>query len=119
MIAGAVERFDEFIVPRAPHKSRRRGVCAFAAVDVVAAVDAAVVEDHNGDRQMVAADSFYLHSTEAERAVALDGDDRLAAHDGSADGIAHADTHHSPRSAVETFARLVHVDDVTTDIERV
>src|SRR6266481_5623654 len=88
-------------------------------VDVVAAVDAAVVEDYDNDRQVVAADGLDLHSAEAERAVAFDGDNRLAAHDSRADGITHSDAHHAPGSAVETFARLVHVDDVATEIERV
>ena len=68
---------------------------------------------------MVAADGFYLHSAEAESAVAFDCDDRLADDDGRAYGISHADAYHTPRSAVETFARLVHVDDVATEIEGV
>src|SRR5271154_5133792 len=68
---------------------------------------------------MVTADGLVLHSAETERAVALDGDDGLAARNSRADGIAHADAHHSPRSAVEAFARLVHVDDVAAEIERI
>src|SRR6202795_1662203 len=102
-MAGAVERFDEFVVARVLHENGRRGISASAAIDVVATVDAAVVEDHDDDRQMVAADGLDLHSAEAERAVAFDSDDRLAAHDGRADRITHPDAHHPPRSAVQTF----------------
>src|SRR5437667_12815743 len=88
-------------------------------VNVIAAIDAAVVEDYSDNRQMVAADGFDLHSAEAERAVAFDGDHGLAAHHGRADGISHAYAHYPPRPTVETFARFAHVDDVSTEIERV
>src|SRR5271163_2935420 len=119
MMAAAAEGFDQFIVARPSHQNGRRGIGASAAVNVVTAVDAAVVEDHDDNRQMVTADGLDLHSAEAEGAVAFDGDHGLAANDSRADGVTHADAHYAPRSAVQTFARLVHVDDIATEIERV
>jgi hypothetical protein len=85
MIASAAKCFDEFIVSYATHENSWRRIRVPATIDAVTAVNAAVVEDHDDDRQVITAVSFDLHSTEAERAVAFDGDERLTAHDGLAE----------------------------------
>src|SRR5207237_6967160 len=97
----------------------RRWVGATAAIDVVAAIDSAVVEDDGDDRQAIPADGFDLHSVEAEGAVTFDGHDRLAADDRRADRVPHADAHHPPGPGIEAPARQAHVDDVAGDVERV
>src|SRR5437764_2848354 len=107
MVAGAIECFDESVIARVLHENRRRGVGASATVDVIGPVDAAVVENYGDDRQMVAADGLDFHSAEAERAVAFDRDHRMATYHGRANGITHADAHHPPSPAVQTFARFV------------
>ena len=101
------------------HQDGRRGVGATAAVDIVAAIDAAVVEDDGDDRQVIAANGFDLHAAEAEGAVTFDGHDRLAADDRRADRIAHTDAHHPPGPAIKAFARHAHVDNVAGDVQRV
>src|SRR6185437_16456540 len=90
--ADAAEGFDHLFVARVVQQAGRRRRDA----GLVAAIDAVVVEDHGSHRQLVAADRLDLHAAEAEGAVAFDGDDRLAADRGGADGIAHADTHDAP-----------------------
>src|SRR5438132_2359932 len=119
IVTDTAEGFDHLFVARFFHQDRWRGVGATTTVDVVAAIDAAVVEDDGDDRQLIAADGFDLHAAEAEGAVTYDGHDRLAADDGRADGVAHADAHHAPGAAIEAFARYAHVDDVAGDVQRV
>src|SRR5207249_7264664 len=97
----------------------RRGVGATAVVDIVAAIDAAVVEDDGDDRQVIAANGFDLHAAEAEGAITFEGHDRLAADDRRADGVAHADAHHPPGPAIKASARQAHVDNVAGDVQRV
>src|SRR5205814_555051 len=70
--ADAAERLDHFVVARAFDEHRGRRIGAAAAVDVGAAINAVIVEDHHADRQLVAADGFDLHAGETEGAVAFD-----------------------------------------------
>src|SRR5262249_35420683 len=116
--ADAAERLDHLVVARSldEHGGRRVGA---AAIDVGAAINAVVVEDDDADRQPVAADRLDLHAGEAERAVALDCEHRLAGLDRGANGVAHADAHHAPGADVDALARLVDVDDAAGEIERV
>src|SRR5262249_57801399 len=85
-------------------------------VDVGAAIDAIVVEDDDAKRQFEAADRLDLHAGEAERAIALDREHRLAGLDRGADGVAHADAHDAPGADVDALARLVHVDDAAREV---
>src|SRR5919197_3338168 len=80
-VAVAAKGFDQLFVARVLHQDGRRGVGATAAVDIVAAIDAAVVEDDRDDRQVIAANGSDLHAAEAEGAITFDGHDRLAADD--------------------------------------
>ena len=116
--ADAAEGLHHLVVARALDEHRRRDVAA-ARVGVGAVVDAVVVEDDDADRQAVAADRLDLHAGEAEGAVALDRDHRLAGRHRGGDGEAHADAHDSPGADVEALARLVHVDDRAREVERV
>src|SRR5256885_2097684 len=88
-------------------------------VQVGPAIDAVIVEDHDADRQLVAADRLDLHAGEAERTVAFHRERRFAGLDGGGDAIAHADSHHAPGADVDALARLVHVDDAAGEVERV
>src|SRR6185312_9853929 len=117
-VARAAERLDELVVAGAD-RQRRWGGVGGDGVDVVAFVDAAVVEHHDHDRQVVAAYRFQLHAGESECAVALDRDDRTTGFDGGGDGVAHADAHDSPGAAVEAVPRQVHVYDVAGEVEGV
>ena len=87
-----------------PHQNGRTRVFAAAAIDIVTAINSAIVEDHDDDRQMVAANGFELHSAKAESAIYLNGHNRVTADDSRDDGIAHPDAHHAPRPAVQTLA---------------
>src|SRR5580704_13244045 len=80
--AHATERLDELVVPRALDEDGRRRIRPAARVDVGSAVDAAIVEDDDADRQVVPANRLYLHAAEAEGAVAFDGEYGLAGFDG-------------------------------------
>src|SRR4029450_11799263 len=60
--ANSAERFDDFVVARVLDEGGRRRVGTTAGIDVGAAVDAVVVEDDDADRQVVAANRFYLHA---------------------------------------------------------
>src|SRR5207245_7907600 len=96
-----------------------RHIGAAGRIDVGAAVDAVVVEYHHADRQVVAAEGLDFHAREAEGAVALDRNHRLAADHGRRDGKAHADSHHAPGADVQALSRLVHVDDAAGYVDRV
>src|SRR5260370_193045 len=78
-----------------------------------------IVETPYGDREVIATDGLELHAAETEGAIALNGKHRLAADDSCANRITHAYAHYAPRSGVETLAGLAHIDDVTTEIERI
>src|ERR1700733_1880416 len=119
VMACAAESLDEFVIARGLHEDHRCRIYSSATVHVIAAVDTAVVEDDDDNRKRIAANGLDLHAAETECAIALDGNDRFAARHGRADGIAHTDTHHAPGSTVEALARLVHVDNVAANIERV
>src|SRR6266481_5233516 len=116
--ACAAERFHHPVVARALDEHGRRGIGA-GRIDVGAAVDSVIVEDHDADRQLVAADRLDLHAGKAERRVAFDRENRLAGLYCRRDGIAHADADNTPGADVEPLARLVHVDDAAGEIERV
>src|SRR6267142_2863609 len=119
IVTDTAKGFDQLFVARLFHQDGWRGIGVAAGVDIVAAIDAAVVEDDGDDRQVIAADGFDLHAAEAEGAVPFDGHDRLAADDRRADGVAHADAHHSPGPAIKALARHAHVDNVAGDVQRV
>src|SRR3989442_721472 len=81
--------------------------------------DETVVEADSDNRERIAANGLDLHATETEGAIAFDGNDRLTARHSRADGITHTYTHHTPSPGVETLARLVHVDNVAAEVERI
>ncbi len=115
----AAEGVHHLVVARALDEHRGRGVGAARGIRIGAAIDAVVVEDDDADRQVVPADRLHLHAGEAEGAVALDREHRLAGLDGGGDGEAHADAHHAPGADVEALARLIDVDDAAREIERI
>src|SRR6266850_2402371 len=88
-----------------------------AAIDIVAPIDSAVVEDDGDDGQAIAANGSDLHAVEAEGAVTFDGDDWLAADHRRADRVAHTDSHHAPGPAIKALARHAHVDHVAADVQ--
>src|SRR5262249_59326698 len=95
------------------------GAGAAAGIDVGAAIDAVVVEDDDADRQVVPADRLDFHGGEAKGAVAFDGEHGISGLHRSGNGKAHADAHDAPGTDVEAFARFVHIDDATREVERV
>src|SRR5947209_5997838 len=115
VIANPSERFVHLVLASVRHEASRRRLSA----RFIAAVKPIVVEDQGEDWELVAADRLELHSAESEGAVTFDGDDRSTGHSGRGDGIAHADAHYAPCTAIETPARLRHVDDVASEIESV
>ena len=119
MVGCTAEGLYHLVVAGTGSERGGRRVGATTEVGVVTTVYAVVVEHDDGHGELVAADGLYLHATEAEGTVALDGEDLLAAGDGCSYGIAHADAHHAPGAGVETEARTVHVDDVARVVERV
>src|SRR3546814_1496053 len=66
--ADAAETLHHLVVAGALHEGGDRSVGAAGGIDVGAAVDAVVVEDHHADREVVAADGLHLHAGEAEGA---------------------------------------------------
>src|ERR1700746_2570312 len=96
---GAPEGFDDFIVARVFHQDGGCGIISFAPVELVAAINPAIVEYDDSDWQTVTADGLDFHPAEAERAIALDSHNRAAAHYCRSDGIAHTDAHHTPGTA--------------------
>src|SRR5213592_4238127 len=114
----ATEGLDQLVVARTLDEHRGCHIGAAGRIDVGAAVDAVVVENHHADRQVIPAEGLDFHAGEAEGAVALDRDHGLAADHGGGDGKAHADAHHAPGADVQPLARLVHVDDAAREVER-
>src|SRR5467141_3445288 len=94
--ANAAECLHHLVVTRVPDEDGRRNVRTPGGIDVGSAIDAVIVEDHDADRQVVAADRLHFHAGEAERRVAFDREHRLAGLYCRRDGIAHADAHHAP-----------------------
>src|SRR5512135_654191 len=103
--AHAAKGFHQLLVARVLDEYQRRGIAAAHRILFVAAVYAVVVQDHDAHRQVIATDSLHFHAGEAEGAVALDRDHRLAADRRGRDGEAHADAHHAPRADVQALAR--------------
>jgi len=118
VVADAAEGLDHPVVAGIRHE-HRGGRIATGRVGVGAAIDAVVVEHHDADRQAVPADRLDFHAGEAEGAVALDAEDRLAGLDGCRDGEAHADAHDAPGADIQALARLVHVNDAPGEVEGV
>src|SRR6266851_1473355 len=117
--AHATEGLHQLFIACALDEHGGGHIRAAGRIDVRAAVDAVVVEDHHADRQVVAAEGVDFHAGEAEGAVALDRNHRQAADHRGRDGKAHADAHHAPGADVQALARLVHVDDAASEVERV
>src|SRR5258706_3360824 len=117
--ADPAECLHHLVVTRVLDEDGRRNVRTPGGIDVRSAIDAVIVEDHDADRQVVAADRLHFHAGETKGAVAFDREHGLAGLDGSADGKAHADAHDAPSADVQPFARLVHVDHAPREIERV
>src|SRR6266849_8238937 len=125
IVTDTAKGFDQLVVARVLHQDGWRGIGATATVHIVAAIDAAVVEDDGDDRQVIAADGFDLHAAEAEGAITFDGHDRLAADHRRADGVAHADAHHPPGPAIKALARQArprseeHTSELQSRVDRV
>src|SRR5258708_18435247 len=90
VVADSAECFDHLVVARALDEHRRGNVLAAGRVHVGAAIHAVVVEDNRANRQVIAADGFQFHAAEAERAIAFDRRNRLAARHPRPDGKPHA-----------------------------
>src|SRR6516164_1522587 len=114
VVSNAAERLDHFVVAGVRLQAGRGW---WKQTRLVAAINPAVIEDHNDDRKSVAADSLDLHTAEAEGAVTLDSYDGLAAYGSGGNGIAHADAHHAPGTDIEAPARLPHVNNVAREVE--
>jgi hypothetical protein len=72
-----------------------------------AGADAAIVEDDDPDREVVADQGLDLHAREADRRVAGEVDDRaVGVHDGGGDGLAEADPHRAVGVGVEAGAGM-------------
>src|SRR6266404_1653751 len=115
----AAEGLHHLVVARVLDEHGRRNVRTAGRINVGPAIDAVVVEDHDADRQVVAADGLDFHAGEAKGAIAFDREYGLAGLDRSGDGKAHADAHDPPGADVQALARLVHVDHAAREIERV
>src|SRR2546426_10331393 len=66
IVTDTAEGFAPLFVPGFFHQGRGHGVGATTAVDSVAAIDSAVVEEDVADRQRLAADGVDPHAAEAE-----------------------------------------------------
>src|SRR5207249_1279531 len=117
--AHAAEGLDQLVVARALDEHGGCHVGAAGRIDVRAAVDAVVVEDHHADRQVIPAEGLDFHAGEAEGAVPLDRDHLLLRDHGGGDAVTHADPHDAPGADVDALPRLVHVDDAAREVERV
>src|SRR5712664_68978 len=83
--AHATEGLHQLVIACALDEHGGCHIGAAGRIDVRTAVDAVVVEDDHADRQVVAAEGLDFHAGEAEGAVALDRDHRLAANHGGRD----------------------------------
>src|SRR6516162_4076375 len=107
----AAERFDQFLVPCLFHQDGWRRVGA-GAINLVAAINAPIIEYRDYDWQSITADRLEFHPGEAECAVPLDRDHWCAADDRSAHRVTHPDAHDAPCAAVEALARCPHVENI-------
>src|SRR5438132_8105166 len=114
-ITNPSKRFDHLVVASVRNEASRRRLSA----RLIAAVNPVVVDNQGHDWEPVSADRLELHSAESEGAVTYDGHDPSTGHSGRGDGISHADAHHTPCTAIEALARLIHVDDVASEIESI
>ena len=80
---------------------------------LIPTIDASVVEYQHGYRQSVTTNGFYFHSAEPEGAIALNGEYLLSSRYGCSNAIAHADTHDSPCTCIQSQTRMIHVYNVT------
>src|ERR1700677_3280488 len=108
--ANSAKPLDHPVVAGSRNEHGRRRIGTAAQVHAIAAIDAVVVEHDDADRQVVAADSLHLHTGEAERAVALDGEHRFSGLHSRGDRIAHADAHYAPGADIQALPWLIHVD---------
>src|ERR1700694_3462876 len=115
----ATEGLHQFLVARTLDAHQGRWIVSSGSIHFIAAIDAVVVQDHDADRQVVAADRLDFHAGETEGAVALDRDHLLAADHRRRDRKAHTDAHDAPGADVQPLARLVHVHDAAREVERV
>src|SRR5712691_856287 len=69
IVADAAKGFDQLVVAGVLQQDGWRGIGATATVHIVAAIEAAVVEDDGDDRQVIAADGLDFHAAEAEGAI--------------------------------------------------
>ena len=77
VIAVAAERLDHALVVGVVAQRQRRRVAVVAEILEIAAVDAAVVEHDEGDRQIVAAGDLDFHAVKAEAGITADVQDRI------------------------------------------
>src|ERR1700680_3944211 len=94
----ATEGLHQFFVARALDEHQGGWIGSSGRIHFVAAVDAVVVQDHDADRQVVAADRLDFHAGETEGAVALDRDHLLAADHGRRDRKAPTEAHEAHRA---------------------
>src|SRR5450755_3734770 len=92
----ATEGLHQFLVARALDEHQWRWIASPGRIHFISAVDAVVVQDHDADRQVVAADRLDFHAGETEGTVPFDRDHLLAADHGRRNRKAHADAHDSP-----------------------
>ena len=72
-----------------------------------AGTDAAIVQDHDLAREVVADERLHLHAREADRRVAGEVDDRpVRVHHAGGDGLAEAGAYRAVAASVEPQARL-------------
>ena len=119
VIGHAAKGLNHLVVTRIGGERGGRWVGPTTEVGVVSTVDATIVQHHDGDGQVIAADGLHLHATEAEGTVALDGYHLFVTGDSSSDGIAHADAHDAPSTRIESQARVIHADDVARVVKGV
>ena len=98
-------------------KDRGRNIGASALIDIHAAINAVIIEDHHANRQVVATNGLDLHATEAKGTVALNGEHGFLGGDGRGNGKAHTDSHDAPRSHIQAFSGLIHVDNTSGKVQ--
>src|SRR5438105_9751304 len=84
-----------------------------------AGADAAVVQNDDLDRQVVAAQRLHLHAGEADRRISRQVDDRtVRVHDGGGDRLAEAEAHRAVGAGVEAGTGVGDVQLGEADIHR-
>jgi hypothetical protein len=84
-----------------------------------AGADAAIVQHHDLDREVVANERFHLHAGEADRRVSGEVDDRpVGLGDGGGDGLAEPDPHRAVGAGVEAGTGVGDIQLGEADIHR-